>query len=156
MDKKFTFFGFLSQVFMIYGITTGLLNLFCILFGKAAEGYSTIFSLAGKGVSVATSLQFLIAVTIVIILRMVLMTDMIIKNMSLPARITIMFAGAFAVIVGFVFVFGWFPADDPLAWAMFIICFVISCAASVTVSALAERQENRRLEEALKRVKDGS
>ncbi|MBP3858091.1 MAG: hypothetical protein IK990_21005, partial [Ruminiclostridium sp.] len=62
MDKRFTVFEFLAQVFMIYGITTGLLNIFCMLFGNEAVGYSTIFSLATTGVSVATSLQFLLAV----------------------------------------------------------------------------------------------
>lgn len=154
MDKRFTVFGFLAQVFMIYGITTGLLNIFCMLFGNEAAVYSTIFSLANTGVSVATSLQFLLAVTIVIILRVVFMTDMLIKSMPLGARIAAMFVSVFAVIVTFVFVFGWFPATDPLAWIMFIVCFAVSCAVSVIISTAAERQENRRLDEALKRVKE--
>ena len=154
MDKRFTVFGFLAQVFMIYGITTGLLNIFCMVFGNEAVGYSTIFSLASAGVSVVTSLQFLLAVTIVMILRAVFMTDMLIKNMPLAARIAVMFVSVFAVIVTFVFVFGWFPAADPLAWIMFIVCFAVSCAASVIISTAAERQENRRLNEALKRVKE--
>lgn len=156
MDKRFTVFGFLSQVFMIYGITTGLLNVFCILFGNEAAGYSTIFSLAGAGVGIATSFQFLAAVTLVIILRVVFMTDMLIRGMPLPARIAAMFVSVFAVIVTFVFIFGWFPADDPLAWIMFIVCFAVSCGVSVTVSTIAEKQENRRLDEALKRVKEES
>jgi len=154
MDKRFTIFGFLAQVFMIYGITTGLLNIFCILFGNTAKDYSTIFSLAGAGVSIATSLQFLLAVTLVTILRAVFMTDMLIKNMPVPARITAMFVSVFAAIIGFVLLFGWFPANDPIAWIMFIVCFAVSCAASVTISTIAERQENRRLEEALRRVKE--
>ena len=154
MDKRFTVFGFLSQVFMIYGITTLLLNIFCILFGSAATDYSTIFALGGAGVSVAASLQFLLAVTVVILLRVLFMTDIIIKNMPLPARITAMFISVFAVIIGAVLVFGWFPADDPIAWVMFIVCFAVSCTASVIVSIAAERQENRRLEEALKRIKE--
>ena len=156
MDKRFTVFGFLAQVFMIYGVTTGLLNIFCMLFGDTANGYSTIFTLAGAGVSVATSLQFLLAVTVVIILRAVFMTGMLIKNMPLGARIAAMFVSVFAVIITFVFLFGWFPADDPLAWIMFILCFAVSCSVSVIVSTAAERQENRRLDEALKRVKEES
>lgn len=154
MEKRFTVFGFLSQVFMIYGITTMLLNIFCVLFGNDAEGYSTIFSLASDGVSVATSLQFLIAVTIVTVLRVVFMTDMVIKNMPLAVRIAAMFTSVFAVIIIFVFLFGWFPSHEPLAWIMFIICFVISCTASVIVSTAAERLENRKLDEALKRIKE--
>ena len=139
---------------MIYGITTCLLNIFCIMFGNEAVGYSTIFSLAGAGVSIATSMQFLLAVTIVIILRAVFMTDLLIKNMPLPARIAAMFASVFAVIVAFVFLFDWFPANKPLAWVMFIICFAVSSTVSVIISTAAEYQENRRLENALKRVKE--
>ena len=152
MEKKSTVFGFLAQVFMIYGITTLLLNIFSLLFGEAAYGYSTIFSLTG-GVGVATSLQFLAAITVIIILRMVFMTDAVIKKMPLAARIIALFGGVFAVIVAFVFAFGWFPADDPLAWVMFVICVTVSCAVSTFISLLAEKQENRRLQEALERVK---
>ena len=79
---------------------------------------------------------------------------MLIKNMPLPARITAMFTSVFAVIIGFVMVFGWFPANDPLAWVMFVICFAVSCTVSVIVSTASERHENRRLEEALKRIKE--
>lgn len=156
MEKRFTVFGFLSKVFMIYGITTGLLNVFCILFGDMAKDFSTMFSLAGKGVSVATSMQFLLAVTAVIIMRMVFMTDMLIKDMALPARITAMFASVFALMIVFILIFGWFPSNDPLAWILFAVCFTVSCAVSVMISTAAERQENRRLEEALHRIKNDS
>lgn len=154
MDKRFTIFGFLGQVFMIYGITTGLLNIFCMLFGNIAADYSSMFSLAGSGISVATSLQFLAAVTIVIVLRSIFMTDLLIKNMPLAARITTMFASVFAVILIFVFIFGWFPANDPIAWIMFVVCFIVSCAVSVAISTAAERQENKKLDEALKKIKE--
>ena len=154
MDKRFTIFGFLGQVFMIYGITTGLLNIFCMLFGNIAADYSSMFSLAGSGISVATSLQFLAAVTIVIVLRSIFMTDLLIKNMPLAARITTMFASVFAVILIFVFIFGWFPANDPIAWIMFVVCFIVSCSVSVAISTAAERQENKKLDEALKKIKE--
>lgn len=154
MDKKFSVLKFLSQVFMIYGITTGLLNIFCILFGTSAYGFSTIFSLGNTGVSIATSFQFLLAVFLIVGLKFIFMTDILIKKIPLAARIIIMFAGAFATILVFTFAFGWFPADMPIAWIMFIICFVLSCAVSTVISLLAEKQENRRLEEALKRYKE--
>lgn len=139
---------------MIYGITTGLLNVFCIIFGTSAHGISTIFSLGKAGVGIETSFQFLLAVSVIVGLRLIFSTDILIKNMPLAARIIAMFAGAFATIVAFVFLFDWFPADLPLAWIMFIVCFAVSCAVSTLVSVLAEKQENRRLEEALKRYKE--
>lgn len=154
MDRNFSPLKYLSQVFMIYGITTVLLNIFCIVFGESAHGLSTIFSLGTAGVGVATSFQFLLAVSVIVGLRVIFTTDILIKKMPLAARIIALFAGAFATILVFIFVFDWFPADLPLAWIMFIVCFVISCAVSTLISVLAEKNENRRLEEALKRYKE--
>lgn len=154
MDKNFGLLKFLSHVFMIYGVTTGLLNLFCVLFGAAAREMSTIFSLGSAGVGVSTSIRFLILIVLILGLRVVFMTDKLIRKMPLAARIVALFASAFTVTILFIFGFHWFPADLPLAWIMFIVCFVISCAVSTAVSVLAERQENRRLEEALKRYKE--
>ena len=154
MDKKFSLLKYISQVFTIYGITTGLLNIFCVLFGTSAYGLSTIFSLGNAGLSVATSFQFLLAVSVIVGLQSIFMTDILIKKMSIAARIIAMFAGVFATMVVFIFIFDWFPADMPLAWIMFIVCFVISCSVSTLISVLAEKQENIRLEEALKRYKE--
>lgn len=154
MDKKFSVLKYLSQVFMIYGITIGLLNVFCVLFGTSAHDLSTIFSLGRAGIGVATSFQFLLAVSIIVGLRSIFFTDILIKKMAIAARIIAMFASAFAVMIAFIFLFDWFPADAPLAWIMFVVCFVISCAASTLISVLAEKQENRRLEDALKRYKE--
>lgn len=154
MDKNFSLLKYLSQVFMIYGITTGLLNIFCILFGTSAYGLSTIFSLGNSGVGVATSFQFLLAAALIVGLKLIFTTDILIKKMPIAARIIALFAGAFATILVFIFAFDWFPADMPIAWIMFIVCFVISCGASTAISVLAEKQENRRLEEALKRYKE--
>lgn len=154
MDKKFSVLQFFSQVFTIYGITTALLNIFCILFGASAQELSTIFSMGSYGLGVATSFQFLLAVLAITVLRFIFMTDILIKKMPLAARITAMFAGIFVTILIFIFLFGWFPADMPRAWFMFIVCFVASCAGSTMISVLAEKQENRKLEEALKRCKE--
>lgn len=154
MEKKFSLLKYLAQVFMIYGITTGLLNIFCIIFGTSAQELSTIFSLGKAGVGVGTSFQFLLVAAVVVGLKFLFTTDILIKKIPLAARIIALFASVFAVIVAFIIVFDWFPADMPIAWIMFIVCFAVSCAASTLISVLFEKQENRRLEEALKRFKE--
>lgn len=154
MDKNFSLLRYMSQVFLMYGITTGLLNVFCLIFGDSAEGLSTIFSLGSAGVGTKTSFQFLLAVAVITGLRAVFMTDIVIKTMPLAGRIAVMFAGVFAVMVIFIFLFDWFPTHMPVPWIMFAVCFVISCGISTAVSAVWERQENRRLEEALRRFKE--
>lgn len=154
MEKNYSLFKYLSQVFMIYGITTGLLNIFCIIFGTSAHGLSTIFSLGKEGVGIETSFQFLLVAAVVVGLKLIFTTDILIKKMPLAARIIALFASVFAAMVIFIIMFDWFPADLPLAWIMFIVCFAVSCAVSTLISVLFEKQENRRLEEALKRYKE--
>lgn len=154
MDKRFSILEFCSQVFTIYGITIVLLNIFCILFGESAQELSTIFSMGSNGLGVATSFQFLLAVLAITILRFIFMTDILIINMSTAARIAAMFAGTFVIILVFIIVFDWFPTDLPMAWIMFLICFVVCCTVSMMISLAAEKQENRKLEEALKRYKE--
>lgn len=154
MDKNFSVLKFFSQIFTIYGITTVLLNIFCVMFGESAYEFSTIFSLKSAGVGVAASFQFLLALSIITALRFVFMTDILIKKMPFIARIIALFSGVFATIITFVFTFKWFPSDMPIAWIMFIVCFIISCTVSTIISVIAEKQENRKLDEALKRYKE--
>ena len=154
MDNKPTILDYLTQTFMIYGIAVLTLNIFCLLFGDSAREISTIFALGSVGLSVTTMLQFLLAIGITILFRFIFMTDLIIKKMPLAARIITMFAAAFLNIVVFVILCGWFPVDNLMAWIMFLISFTISCAVSTAVSLLKEKMENRRLAEALNRLKE--
>lgn len=155
MEKRQTVFGFLAWVFMLYGILTALLNILCMLFGNEAKELSNMFSLGSDGIGTATSWQFLLAVTCIAAIKELFMTDILIKNMNIGVRIALMFAGAFAVTVTLILVFGWFPADNALCWILFVISSAVSCGISVAVSTLAEKAENKKLEEALKQIKGG-
>ena len=154
MDKKKGILGYFSQVFMIYGITVLLINVFCMIFGEEAQSVSTIFALGNRGVSVSTMLEFFMIIALIIVLRVIFMTDIIIRNMPIYARIIAMFSGALLLTIGFIFAFGWFPVTEVLAWLMFIGCFIISCTLSTFISVFAEKQENKKLEEALRRLKE--
>ena len=154
MEKKKGILGFLSQVFMLFGIIVLLMSIFAIVFGDDAKEVSTIFTLGSKGISIGTLLQFLSVVAIICVMRFVFMTDTVIKKMPISLRIILMFASVVAVIVGFVFAFGWFPVTEIRAWVMFILCFIVSCVVSTFVSVVSEKQENKKLEEALKRFKE--
>lgn len=154
MDNKPTILDYLTQVFMIFGIAVLTLNIFCLLFGDSAREISTIFALGSTGLTVTTSFQFLLAIGITILFRFIFMTDILIKKMPLAARIITMFAAAFLNIMVFVILCGWFPIDNLTAWIMFLISFAISCAISTAVSLLKEKMENRKLAEALNRLKE--
>lgn len=156
MDKKPTIFDYLSQVFMIFGITILLLNIFCLIFGEIAREFSAIFVLGSEGLSVETMLQFLLAIAITITFRFIFMTDLIIKKMPLLARIIVLFSASFLNIMVFIIVCGWFPVNNLLAWIMFLISFAVSCTASTLISILWEKTENKRLAEALDKLKEES
>ena len=139
---------------MIYGIITFFICVFSAFFGEAAKSVSTIFSLGNKGLTVSTHVQFLLVIALIMLLRFVFMTDCVIKKMALVLRVILMLLSVLGVIIGFVFGFGWFPITEIRAWGMFALCFVVSCIASTIISVLAERQENRKLEDALRRFKE--
>ncbi|MDE5945996.1 MAG: hypothetical protein K2G63_01620 [Oscillospiraceae bacterium] len=154
MDRKLTIFDYLSQVFMIFGITILILNVFCITFGEYAKDFSTIFSLGSAGLSVKTTLQFLLVISITIMLKFLFTTDLLIKKLSLTVRIISLFASVFLNTVLFIIICKWFPVNYPLAWFMFLISFTISCTVSTLISMLKEKTQNRKLAEALKRFKE--
>ena len=153
MENRPTILKLLQKVFVIYGITTLILNIFTLIFGDAAKEMSTIFSFGNEALGVKTAMQFLLAVVILVLIETLFTTDILIKKMKISMRICLVFVSIFAVISLFVAVFGWFPTDLALPWIMFIICFAISSAVSTIITAFSEKQENKKLDEALKRFK---
>lgn len=154
MEKKFSLTDYLTQTFMVYGITVAMLNIFCLQIGHKAQALSSIFALGAQGIPVSACLEFLPAIAIVVALKYVFMTDWLIANMPLAARVAALLACVFAVVTAFVLLFGWFPADNMVAWALFLLCFSVSCAASTAASVISQRRQNRELSEALSRLKE--
>ena len=155
MKKKETVFDYIGQIFVSFGFTVAALNIFCILFGEEAREYSTIFSMGGEGLSVQTMLQFLLTSSIIVTLRFVFFTDGLIKKVPIAIRTTGMFGSIIIMMALFIYLFGWFPVNMWQAWAMFFICFGVCAGVSVAVSALKEKLENKKMEEALQRLKQG-
>ena len=155
MQRKETLITFAEKTFMIFGFTIAVLNVFCFIFGAQAKAISAMFSLGSDGLSVATSLHFLLLSAIISALRAVFFTDMLIKDMSLPVRTVCMFACVIITMVFFAVLCRWFPVDSLIAWVMFFICFIVSAGLSAAISSLREKGENRRIQAALDRFKNG-
>ena len=155
MQKKETIFSFVEKTFMIFGFTIAVLGILCLLFGESASAISQMFSLGADGLSVATLFNFLLLSAIISALRAVFFTDALIKNMSIPLRTVCLFAGVIAAMVCFVVRCRWFPVDSLLSWVMFFICFAVSAGLSTVISALKEKGENKRMQNALERFKNG-
>ena len=139
MEKEKTIYDYISQVFVIFGATVLILNMFCLLFGKDAKELSTLFSLGDQGLSVATMLQFLAMSVFITIWRFLFFTDKVIKDLSLALRTAGMFTAVVLTIIVFVLLFSWFPLGDWKAWLGFAVSFVISVAISLGLSTLKEK-----------------
>lgn len=155
MVKKNTIFDFLTQVFVIFGVTILWLLVFCALFGEDGKAVSSIFQLGTKGIALSTVLQFLIMSVLISILRMLLFTDMVIKNWSITVRTIVMFASIIVMVAIFAGVFGWFPINMLSAWIAFLVSFAICAVVSFIVSSIKEKSDNQKLQEALERFCEG-
>ena len=155
MEKKKTILDYIGQIFQVFGFSIICLNIFCILFGESAKTYSTMFFYGNGGLSVETMLQFLVIAIIIVALRFIFFTDTIIKKASVKMRVVCMFALIILIMALCIWQFGWFPIDMWKCWLMFFLCFGISATVSVIVSGVRESSENKKMEEALKRFKEG-
>ena len=148
-------FDFIGQIFLIYGFVVIFMIVFCVLFGEDAKSISTMFAVGNQGLTVETLTLYLFLTVIITTLKCLLFTDGIIKGMPLVMRVILMFAGVIFSVVIFIIAFGWFPVDNWMAWGMFFLCFFICAIVSTAVSLVKEKVENKKLDDALQRLKRG-
>ncbi len=155
MEEKRTIFDYMGQVFIVFGFAMLVLNVFCLVFGDSAKGFSAMFELGSKGIPAKVSFQFLCVSVLIVGIRFVFFTDVFIKKMPIWLRMICMLAMIVIVIAVFVIAFHWFPVNMWQPWAMFFICFGISFFVSYLIMIIKEKTENKQMEEALKRLKSG-
>ncbi len=149
MEEKKTIFNYIGQAFAIYGIIVLIFILFSVVIGEQAEGYSSLFSLGNKGISVTTLCELLLLSVMITIAQDIFLTDRWIVNMSMMKRNALFFLAVLVVSVIMIIVFQWFPIGDMTAWLGFIVSYAISVFVSVLVTRLRERAENAKMQQAL-------
>lgn len=155
MDERKTIFDYLEQVFIEFGISVTALGVLCLIFGESAQEISSMFSLGSGGLPVSTLFQFLLISALITVIREVFFSDVIIKKMSQVWR-TIWMLFLIVLLMGiFALLFQWFPVDEWVPWAMFLISFAISFVTSVAAVHCKEKLQNKRMEEALQKLKAG-
>lgn len=154
MDEKKNIFYYLEQVMIVFGFAMLVMNIFCLVVGNSAKGFSSMFELGNEGVPVKIAFQFLLVSFLIIGLRIIFFTDMLIKKMSIWLRTICMLVSVVIIIAVFIIVFHWFPVNMWQPWAMFFICFGISFLGSYSIMTIKEKVENRQMEEALQRLKE--
>ena len=154
MKEKSTILDYLAQVLIVFGFMMLVLNVFCLAFGNSAKEFSAMFELGNQGIPVKIAFQFLCVSALNVGVRFLFFTDVIIKKMPIWLRTICMLISVVISIAAFIMVFHWFPANMWKPWAMFFICFGISFLGSYFVMIIKEKAENRRMEEALQRLKE--
>lgn len=154
MEKGKTVFDYLAQVMIVFGFTMLALNIFCIVLGNSAKDLSAMFELGNQGIPVGIAFQFLCVSALTICVKLVFFTDVLIKNMPIWLRTICMLATIVAIITVFSVLFHWFPVDMWQSWAAFLMSFGLSFLGSYLVVVMKEKTENRKMEEALRRIKE--
>lgn len=154
MEKKKTVFDYLAQVFTIFGFAMMVMNVFCLVFGDSAKEFSAMYELGSQGIPVNIAFQFFCVSILIVCVRFIFFTDSIIKKMPVWLRTISMLAAIVIIIAAFVIVFHWFPTDLWQPWVMFFVCFGLSFLGSYFVMRIKENTENKKMEEALRRLKE--
>ena len=154
MKRKDDVFRYVELIFSTFGWCVVILSGMNMVLGEVASEHSTIFALAGKGLTLETLLQFFLMSVLVTTLRFILFTDGLICRISLTVRTGVMFFLVILMVALFALWFGWFPVNMLEAWVAFLACFAICAFVSAYVMAWKTDRENKEMEEALKRLKE--
>ncbi len=155
MEEKKTVFNYISQAFATFGIIVLIFILFSLAIGESTEGYSNLFSMGKRGMSIPTLCELLLLAIMITLAQVVFLTDKWIVNLSLIIRNVLFFLSVLIVMVIMIVTFKWFPVGDVSAWIGFIISFAISMIVSALVIKLKERADNSKMQEALDNYNKG-
>ena len=75
------------------------------------------------------------------------------KGLSSAMLLQLFFLTLMVAIIIFAVCFGWFPLNDPASWIGFIVSFSVCSVMSAFIMRLEEKAENKKMQEALNRLK---
>ena len=153
MEDRKTIFEYIAQFFTTYGIMVVIFIVINLFIGDNARSVSTLFAIGSDGLSSAMLLELLLLAFIITAAQNIFLSDILIKDMALIVRNILFFLTIMIAITVFVIIFGWFPINEVGAWIGFIISFAVCTAVSAVFMRLEERAENKKMQEALNRLK---
>lgn len=154
MEERKSILDYGAQVLCIFGFTMVCMMVFVGLFGEMAREVSGFFVLGKEGISLSVMAEFLLLSVIIVFLQFFFFTDCCIKKLPVIGRTLLMLLSILAVMSGFIVVFDWFPINMWQPWVLFLLCFLLCFGGSLGISVVKTRLENRRLQEALNRMRE--
>jgi hypothetical protein len=133
-----------------FGLTAAFMTVIVMLLGDEVGAETAVTALGSGGLPTAFLLQLLAAVMTVAALRMLFLSDLLIKRMKPSLRVFFVLVTALLTMLAFILYFGWFP---PRGLIVFVPCAV--CILILNTVRLLRREEakNRELADALDRYK---
>lgn len=154
MEDRKNIFDYIAQIFYTFGFAMLFMMGITYLFGEDAKEVSVFFVFGNKGVPVVVMAEFLLLSAMIVGIRYFFFTDRWIKKMSVLKRTVGMILLVLLVIIVCIVLFDWFPVDMWESWFMFILSFGVCFTASIIISTVKTRMEDRKLAEGLARMKE--
>ena len=134
-----------ASIILIFTILTAVL-------GENAGEVSSLFRLGSAGIAVESLIQLFVLAFTIRLLNFIFLTDAIIKSLSALVRYILCFGLITIFLLIFAFCFKWL-SNEPNYWLIFLACYVVSTAISILISNLINKQEDEKLNDALKVIK---
>lgn len=144
-----------EEIIKVFGFSIICMTMICIMFGEDGKEISSFFSFGKEGLAIETILQFFLFSIGIVVLCRLFFTDGLIRKMPMIIRRVGIFIAVFILLIIFSLLFRWFPMDNIIAWIMCILMFVICATLSTIHYVVKEKEENKKMEEALQKLKDG-
>jgi hypothetical protein len=153
-NKNNTKSSYVAQTLILFSVNILMLMLLAMLVGDGAKEVSPLYQMGSKGLATETMLQFLLSSALIIALKNFFFSEKIFKNLMALWRTVLILFSVFVMSVLFIIIFRWFPLDDYLAWAGFLICFGGSCTLASLFMIIKTKWESRRYNELLSVYKE--
>ncbi|MBR6154879.1 MAG: DUF3021 family protein [Treponema sp.] len=145
--------SFLKDFLEISASIVLIFTLLTLALGEGAGSVSSLFRLGSAGIAVESLLQLFLLSFTFSLLKLIFLTDAIIKSLSAVLRYILCFGLITIFILTFAFCFKWIP-NEAKYWLMFLACYVLSTAVSIIVSNLINKKEDKKLNDALRLIKE--
>lgn len=143
-------YHFIIEIFIIFSVMVLFISISGVVMGDYASKYS-LYQLGNKGIAYETLFQILAIAIMISVLEIVFISEKIIKNLMTLWRTILFLASILLVMIGFILIFDWFPATDPLPWISFLIsfggCFIISSIFMIIKTRVDNEKYDRLLSE---------
>lgn len=154
MNENKTVFNYILQIFGTYGIIVVIFVVLSLVLPEEVGEVSSLFALGKNGITNATLLQLLLLAVLISVSRIIFLTDRVFSKMTIILRNILFFLTVLVMITLFVVIFKWFPIADMKAWIGFLVSYIICTSIGVFISRWAEKQENIKMEAALKKYRE--